>query len=174
MYYALTRTVTHGSQDDIESDTICISADKDSLREHMHTIYAIAKHINVVKQTDDKIVIRLTPKQEEAPNYIAFTINPYDEPIDMANNTIYAHLRNANKVSIPSIGISQIGAEISTCIKADSPSLVIGLALSIINSASRQLQISIDELMFHLKQMYLDNKSDMENPEHGDDGNDDK
>lgn len=174
MYYTLTRTVMHNSQDDIESDTLCISANKNLLREHMHAIYAIAKNINVVKQTDDKIVIRLTPKANEAPDYIAFTINPYDEPIDMANNTIYAHLRNANKVSIPSIGVSQIGAEISTCIKADSPELAIGLALSVINSTSRQLQMPIDELLLHLKRMYLDNKSDMENPEHGDDSNDDK
>lgn len=174
MYYALTRTVTHGLQDDIESETLCISANKDLLREHMKRIYTIAKHINVVKQSDDKIVIRLTPKAGEAPDYIAFTINPYNEPIDMANNTVYAHLCNANKVSIPSIGVSQIGAEINTCVKADSPELAIGLTLSVISSTSKQLHMTVDELLFHLSMLYLDNKSDIEKAEPGDDDNDSK
>lgn len=175
MHYVLTRTMTDLTHYDVQSETICISSDKTLLRKHLKSVSAITKSMTIVQQSADRLVVKLTPDENKAPDYIAYSINPYNKPIDIEDNSIYAHVRNANKVTIPGMGISQLGAEIGSCIKIDDINLAIGLLLSIVNSVSRKFKISVDDLLFCISAMYLENKSNMGNakPAGDEDGNDD-
>lgn len=174
MLYVLTRTVTDLTHYDVQSETICISSDKTLLQKHLKSVSAITKNMNIVQQSADRLVVKLTPNENETPEYIAYSINEYNKPISIEDNSIYAHICNANKVTIPGMGISQLGAEISTCLKVNDINLTIGLLLSIVNSVSRKFKISVDDLLFCINAMYLENKSDMGNAKPISDDNDDK
>lgn len=163
MHYTLTRTTTDIAHNDIQSETICISSDKKLLQKHLKSVAVITKNMNIVKQSDDCLVVKLTPNENNIPDYIAYSINSYNKPMDIENDSIYAHICNTNKVTIPGMGISQLGAEISTCITVNDINLTIGLLLSIVNSVSHKFQISVDDLLFCVSAMYLENKSNTDN-----------
>lgn len=162
MHYVLTRTITDIAHYNMQSEVIAISGDKTLLQRHLKNVSAITKSMNIVKQSADCLIVKLTPNENETPEYIAYSINEYNKPISIEDNSIYAHVCNANKVTIPGMGISQLGAEISTCLKVNDINLTIGLLLSIVNSVSRKFKISVDDLLFCISAMYLENKSDMD------------